>query len=252
MIKKDITLSVDDITLSGSFYIPDSSGIYRSVCFCHGIPSGLPPEPGDGGYPALAERICRAGFAVLCFNFRGCRTSGGNFDILGWTNDVSAALDFLWTQPEVDRSRIALLGFSAGAAVAICVGARDTNVAAVASCACPAEWTFFGLEPEKLIEYFRKTGIIRDQNFPESHEEWLDNFKIVDPLYYVSAISPRPLLLVHGDKDDLVNVKDVHKLFNKAGEPKKLEIIEGAGHHLRRDERAVQSTIEWLQQNLSK
>ena len=250
MIIKEITLSVEDITLSGSFYLPGDDGTYPAVCICHGIPSGQPSEPGDGGYPALAERICQSGLAVLIFNFRGCRNSGGNFDILGWTNDVSAALDYIWMQPEVDRSRIALLGYSAGAAVSICVGARDTNVTAVAACACPAEWSFLAGKAEQLIEYFRQIGIIRDKGFPESAEEWQENFQTVNPLYYVAQIAPRPLLLVHGDKDELVNVSNARKLFEQAGDPKKLVVLEGAGHHLRLNEPAVQTVIDWLGQIL--
>jgi len=252
MIKKEITFSVEDIILSGSFYLPGDSGMYPAVCLCHGIPGGQPAEPGDGGYPVLAERICRAGFSVVCFNFRGCRTSGGNFDILGWTEDVTAVLDYLWLQPEVDRSRIALVGFSAGAAVAICVGARDTNIAAVAACASPAEWSFLLDKPEQIVAHFRQIGIIRDNSFPESPEEWLENFSVVDPLYYVAGIAPRPLLIIHGDKDDLVNVSHAHKLFDRAGKPKKLAILEGAGHRLRRDEKAVATIIDWLSQALNK
>jgi dipeptidyl aminopeptidase/acylaminoacyl peptidase len=250
MLIREFSLDVSDFKLSGSFYLPGEDGIYPTVCLCHGIPSGEPAEPGDGGYPALAEQICRAGFAAVCFNFRGCRTSGGNFDILGWTEDVTAVLDYLWLQPEVDRSKIALFGFSAGAAVAICVGARDINIAAVAACASPAEWSFLLGTPEEMVAHFRQIGIIRDSNFPESPEEWLDNFKTVDPLYYVTAISPRPLLIVHGDKDELVNVEHARKLYDRAGQPKKLVILEGAGHRLRRNELAIKTILEWLNQTL--
>lgn len=96
------------------------------------------------------------------------------------------------------------------------------------------------------VENFRRIGIIRDKDFPESIESWEENFKIVNPLYYVEKISPRPLLIVHGDKDDVVPVADAYKLFKKANDPRQLEIIKGGGHRLRRDERAFKIVTEWL------
>jgi dipeptidyl aminopeptidase/acylaminoacyl peptidase len=243
---ESFTLNVENISLGGRLFVPAESGMYPAVCICHGIPSGQPQDPGDGGYPELAERICRSGFAVLIFNFRGSRNSGGNFDILGWTSDLAAELIFLREHPQVDRSRIALLGYSAGAAVAICVGAGDAGIKVVAACASPADLSSLIQNTQLSVQYFRQIGIIRDRDFPESLEQWQDNFKIVNPLLYVEKISPRPLLLVHGDKDDVVPVADVYRLFEKAKEPKQLKIIEGGGHRLRRDERAVKTVIDWL------
>jgi len=60
------------------------------------------------------EQISRLVFLVVHSNFRGCGERGGNFDILGWTEDLIAVIDYLWDLPEVDRSRFALLGFSGG------------------------------------------------------------------------------------------------------------------------------------------
>lgn len=246
-----IELYSGEIKLSGNYYAPAETGIYPTICMCHGIPSGQPPEPGDGGYPELAERFCSEGYAVETFSFRGAGESEGNFDILGWTEDLATALDFLWEQPQVDRSRIILLGFSAGAAVSICVGARDANIAGVAACASPADFSMLIKDSKMTVENFRRIGIIRDKDFPESVEEWEENFKIVAPLYYVDKISPRPLLIVHGDGDDLVPIANAQRLFYKAGEPKQLEIIKGGGHRLRRDERAVKLILEWLQKYYS-
>jgi fermentation-respiration switch protein FrsA (DUF1100 family) len=40
-----------------------------------------------------------------------------------------------------------------------------------------------------------------------------------------------PLLILHGDRDDLVPVAHGRALFAAAPEPKRLEILEGAGHN---------------------
>jgi fermentation-respiration switch protein FrsA (DUF1100 family) len=118
----------------------------------------------------------------------------------------------------------------------------------VAACACPADFDFITEvdEPQAMIDHFRRIGTIRDRNFPQSAEEWLNGFRLIRPIDHVAKIARRPLLLVHGDKDETVGVSHAHRLYEKAGEPKQIIIIESAGHRLRQDERAINIVIEWL------
>ena len=126
----------------------------------------------------LAQRFCDAGFLTLIFNFRGTGDSGGNFDIIGWTRDLEAVLDYLYNIEEVDKGNISVMGFSGGAAVSVYVASRDTRVSSLVTCACPARFgTFTDPERAKLaVEHFRDIGIIRDDDFPASIEDWLDGF----------------------------------------------------------------------------
>jgi len=248
-MKKIVALEVDGIIISGQLYLPgeDAKIPYPAVCICHGIPAHT-AEPGDEGYSPLAEKLCHEGFAVLIFNFRGTGASGGNFDLSGWTRDLKAAIDYLWTLPEVDRSRLSLLGFSAGAAVSVYVTSRDKRVSSIAACACPAEFTAVteADDPQSVIDHFRSVGIIKDKDFPESIENWLGGFKLVSPIESVAEIAPRPLLLVHSRQDEVVPVSHAYKLYEKAGGPKQTVILDGAEHRLRQNERAMAIVTNWL------
>jgi fermentation-respiration switch protein FrsA (DUF1100 family) len=150
--------------------------------------------------------------------------------------------------PEVDKNRICLLGSSGGAATCVYAAATDKRVHAVATFACPAKFDFMagGHAADSLISSFREIGIIKDADFPPSLEKWLEGFKTVAPIEYVDKISPKPLLLVHGDRDEVVPVAHAKKLFEKAGKPKELVILPGAGHRLRQDERAIDAVMKWL------
>jgi fermentation-respiration switch protein FrsA (DUF1100 family) len=247
MLKDFIVLEADGIAIVGQLYLPGNRTQYPAVCICHGIPSGAPPDPADGGYPLLAEKICREGFTVLIFNFRGTGDSGGNLDILGWTRDLQAAIDYLWNL-DIDKSHLSLIGFSAGAAVSVYIASRDERVSGVVACACPAEFTLFteADEPQSVVDSFRNRGVFRDAGFPPSAEEWFDGFRQVNPVEDIAVIAPRPLLLVHGSQDDLVPVSHAHRLYEAAGEPKQLVIIDGAGHRLRQDNRAIGAVRDWL------
>ena len=248
MYRDFIVLQVDGVSIVGQLLLPDDKGRYPLVCLCHGAPSGNPPEPGDGGYPALAERFCREGYAACFVNFRGAGDSGGNLDFLGWTRDLQALVEHLYGLEYVDNASFFLVGFSAGAATSIFVASRDERVSGVAACACPAHFGLFteSGSPQAIIDRYRDIGAIRDADFPPSVEGWFDDLKLVTPLNYVDAISPRPLLLVHGSEDETVPVDHAHSLYEKAGSPKKLVVIDGAAHRLRRDERVIDALLEWL------
>jgi len=250
MISKIVTLEVEGLKIVGQLYLPGKGDQAPSptVCICHGIPSGNPPDPSDGGYPLLAERICQEGLAVFIFNFRGTGNSGGNLDMLGWTRDLGTAIDYLCTLSEIDRSHLSLLGFSGGAAVSVFVASQDKRVSSIVACACPSEFTFltnFDNAPA-VIDRFYRIGAIRDKDFPPSVEEWVNGFGRVSPIKYVAGIAPRPLLLVHGGADELVDISHAYKLYARAGEPKQIIIVDGAGHHLRKNDTAMAIVIDWL------
>ncbi|MFC1900950.1 alpha/beta hydrolase [Chloroflexota bacterium] len=246
MIQRDITLQANGINIEGRLYLPGRGErtSYPAMCICHGIPSGNPPDPNDGGYPAFAERICNEGFAVFIFNFRGTGESGGNIDMMGWTSDLKAVIDYLCTLPVIDKDNLTLLGFSAGAAVSVCVASQDKRISAVVACACPAAFNF--ADPSSLIDRFRNIGAIRDSNFPESVEQWKKDFNAVRPIDRVAGFSPGQLLIVHGNQDDVVDVSQAYKMYAEATEPKNLIIVDGATHRLRQNERAMAIVIDWL------
>jgi len=249
---KDANLTVDELRIIGQLYLPENvEPPYPAVILCHGVPSGN-TDPTDPGYPFLAQTISDQGFAVYTFRFRGTGESEGNFDIIGWTHDLKSAINYLWGLDDIDEAHIALIGFSAGAAVSIYVGAQDKRVSAVVACASPADFSAISNieQPKYGIDHFRRIGIIRDPAFPPSMEEWVNGFRKIDALHSVADIAPRPLLLVHATGDSVVPVQSAHKLYEQANEPKKLVIIQGGEHRLRRDEFAVNTIINWLKKQL--
>jgi alpha/beta superfamily hydrolase len=244
---KEIRLKADGLELVGELHVPSRDKVHPALCICHGIPAA-PPDPTDKGYTVLAQRFCHAGFTTLIFNFRGTGKSEGNLDTLGWSRDLQAALDFLYNLKEVDKTRFCLLGFSGGAAVCVYTAAHDLRVSSVVTCACPADFRSLSQRETPLdsIQRFRQIGAIRDKAFPPSIEEWERGFEIISPINWIDKISPRPLLLVHGDADELIPLRHAHKLYQKAKEPKELKIIPGAKHKMRLEKAAMDFVLDWL------
>lgn len=241
------TAQSDDIPIAGHLLAADQKGMRPLLVLCHGAPSGAPPEPGDGGYPELAQRLFEQGYDAAWFNFRGTGESGGNIDFLGWTRDLQAVLDFLEKKGGFDSKQVCLVGFSAGAGTAIYVAARDDRVTGVVSCSCPADFSLFlDRDPRFIIEGYRQIGAIRDSDFPPSLEDWFRGLLEITPVEHIGQISPKPLLLVHGTDDQTVPVAHASRLYKAAGKPKELALLAGLGHRLRRDEGFINTLIAWL------
>lgn len=135
-----IELRSGKIRLVGELFTPSSlAERHPALIICHGVPQA-PPDPTDRGYPLMAERFAGEGFVTLWFNFRGTGESQGNFHLLGWAEDLRAALDYLCPLPEVDSNRVSTLGFSGGAAVSIYVAAQDERISSLVACASPANF----------------------------------------------------------------------------------------------------------------
>ena len=54
--------------------------------------------------------------------------------------------------------------------------------------------------------------------------------RLVDPIDAVARIAPRGLLLIAPKADELISWRQSVRLFEAAGEPKELYVVEGAGH----------------------
>lgn len=52
--------------------------------------------------------------------------------------------------------------------------------------------------------------------------------KVIHPEDVVAQIAPRPLLVVHGAENELYLPEEAAEMYQRAGEPKKLTMLEGA------------------------
>jgi len=85
-----------------------------------------------GGFDTADDVLTAAGYAVLRFDFRGCGESAG---IPGrmlvstqWPSDLRSAISYLRTRPEVDPTRIGLVGNSMGGGMVTLIASTDPRV----------------------------------------------------------------------------------------------------------------------------
>lgn len=121
------------ITLAGDLYLPkNASGRLPAVALSG--PFGAVKEQVSGMY---AQTLAECGFAALAFDPSFTGESGGeprgmaSPDIN--SEDLSAALDFLGTQPEIDRNRLGMLGICGFGGMSLNAASMDTRVKALAT-----------------------------------------------------------------------------------------------------------------------
>lgn len=244
MTARALLVESDDLTLTAGIVVgPEPRA---AVILCHGIPGGRARDPNDQGYAGLAQDVAARGYAAVWFDFRGVRTSPGDFSLGGWARDLEAVV------AAVKRDRVAgalprvVAGSSAGGSVAIAVAARRDDIHAVATLAAPATLRLLSDEPGAAIARLRNLGMIRDPAFPRDPDAWWSEIDDLSALKHVAAVAPRPLLLIHGDADEIVPYAHAERLFAAARRPKELARLTGGGHQIRRDERGVACLLDWL------
>jgi alpha/beta superfamily hydrolase len=220
------------------------------LIICHGFPPAR-----DGGqlsarsFPELADRIAtELGWAVLVFCFRGCGESEGDFSMGGWLADLRAASDYLHGLDEVQA--VWMAGFGTGGALALCAAADDDRVRGVATMGSPADFDDWAGHPRRLLLHARNAGIIRSSSFPPSIDPWSRELREIRAVAAAPRLWPRALLVLHGSDDESVPVFDARVLADAHGDAD-LRVIEGAGHQLRHDPRAVAVMLGWLDRQRS-
>jgi uncharacterized protein len=182
--------------------------------------------------------------------------------------DLRAAISFLETVPEVDPEAISLVGWALGGGVAIAAAADDERVRSVVAINPIAdgrrsirfmhdegswrrllervradrlrralEGTSELVHPFEIVrldgvtktyvddELYREAGFGSEVSLESA--DFLLRFRPID---VVARIAPRPLLLIHGAENRLHAPAESHDLYERAREPKRLELLDGSGH----------------------
>jgi len=207
--------SADGLTLRG-WYVPSRNR--AAVVLVHGAAENRL------WWLSEAEFLAGQGFGVLLYDNRAAGESDGDLQTWGdrEQDDVIGALDFLQQRPDVDPDRLGAEGFSIGASTVALAAARDRRVRTVV---LKAVWT--GL-PEELLHMlgggWQARWVLRD--FARAGVR----LEQVKPLAKISAIAPRPVMVVVGSRDHHVPMEVARAVFEAAGQPRVWRVIPDADH----------------------
>jgi uncharacterized protein len=285
MPEQRVSFTSKGLTLAGMVRVPEglAAGERRpAFIVLHGFGSRMSAE--NVLKPcAMLEKL---GYVTMRFDMPGCGDSEGEKGLLICLDQVQAtsdALTLLTQNVNVDGKRIAVLGSSFGAAVAVYCGGADPRVAAVVSASGwgHGELKFRGQHPG--AEAWAKFTAMLDEGrgyrartgkplmvprydivpipahlrthvvagsvdmFASETAQSMFDFRAND---VVGKIAPRPLLLLHSSDDHVTPVEQSIGLFQHAGQPTELHLFADTDHFMFAEGNTrVRNVVEnWLAQ----
>ena len=272
MRTEKVTFYSEGDKLSGAIYLPDGE---------KGKPwPAIVQGPGFLGlkdakhYILMFEKLCEAGYACLCFDYRGWGESEGKHR--GWVmpqwqaEDIRNGITYMQTRADIDPNRIATYGSGGtGGGNAVYVAAIDARVKC---CVCylgvsnGRDWLHSMRREYEWIDYLKSIEADRKQRaltgsgaivsaregiMVQTPERQTTTIKkeveakipqqmplqcaeaILEysPEDVVHKISPRGALFIAVENDAVTPEEQSFRLYEKAGEPKKLVLYKQTTHY---------------------
>jgi hypothetical protein len=151
------------------------------------------------------------GLSVFIFDYREYGRSEGSISEEGTYRDADAALDYVKSRTGLPAARIIYFGRSLGAAVAVELALKAPPRALILE----SPMTSIRDMARKVMPYLPVGFLIRTE---------YDSLSKIRKIYL-------PLLILHGDRDEVVPFEQGRRLFEAANPPKEFYTIHGASHN---------------------
>lgn len=259
---EEVNFQSCDAKITGLLYIPDSIPS-PGLIFCHGMSkwgfrrSSL--------YRRFIENACGSGYTSLIFDFRGSGDSSGSFDY-GFKErlDVKAAIKYLSSRNEVISDKIFVVGHSLGGIMATYATRNEAVVRGLALWSTPPKEYFtiknFIINEKGALGYIAfillsyldevihlKNADMKIFGFPLRLGLVRKRFMTLSAGDMLSIMSPKPTLVVVGENDEYVTLRETKVLFSKIKGSKKLIVLPQTNHsYYNREKEIIDATLAWF------
>lgn len=162
------------------------------------------------------KSLLETGYSVFVFDYQGFGLSQGQPSLAGVVADTEAAYSYLTQTARVPPDRIVLFGESIGGGIITTLVRDDRH---------PCAGVILVSTFSSLLH------VAREKVFFFAY--YPDFLEPIPPLNNVAQLSGKhpPLLILHGQKDQTIPVKEGLVLFAAATRPKRLTILPGTDHN---------------------
>jgi fermentation-respiration switch protein FrsA (DUF1100 family) len=218
---RDIALTTADNVEISAWYVPGTRP--DAVVLVHGIYDNrrlLLPQ---------ARFLSRAGYHLVLLDLRGHGRSGGHTVTYGYREalDVREAVDYVLDLPTVER--VAAIGHSLGGAAIVRAAAEDPRIEALV-----VQSSYSSLSQAMSDALHRVSFLSRSPFAPlvvKTAEERVGlEIGMVNSAQDLATMSPRPVLIIHSDADNLLPLRHAEDLYEAAAGPKELWVVHGLPH----------------------
>lgn len=202
---EEVFIDTEDGEKLYGYFLPAKNKTDKVIIYLHGNAQNV----GDW-WLASAEIQKHMNVNALIVDYRGYGKSTGSPSVVGVNHDAAAMYKYLISR-DFKPENISIYGRSMGGAVGIEL-ATKVQIKSIT-----VQSSFLSLRKIAKDLY----PMIPEMFIQEKHwnsEKFIKNIKV-------------PILISHGDKDEIVSVSHSHELFKLANEPKKLIILKNATHN---------------------
>lgn len=195
---------------------------------------------GKENHADFARACAAAGWAALAYDQRG-HGAGEEEMTPAALADVGRMAAMLGSVEGVDPRRVCVRGSSMGGYLAIQAAATSETVHGVIAI-CPAT--------EEGLRRALRRGELEMRADVAALDAWLGEHDLADA---VGRLAGKPLILLHARGDERVPHSASERLYEHAGEPRKLIIVPG-GHHrsVQHDAELQGVALRWLRRALER
>ena len=201
---KKVNLTTSDGLVLNSLFKGPSNKQQNTLVVFHGN-AGHIGHRVDKFRPYLEE-----GYGLLLVEYRGYGENLGKPSEDGFYKDGRAALDFLFKQ-KISKHQTILYGESLGCGIAVKLSTEDKYHSTILE----APYTSIAEVASKHYWYLPAKWLV------------LDRFDIISIIKNIKS----PLLVIHGEEDNVISIEFGIKIFNSAPKPKEAFYVKEAGHN---------------------
>jgi cephalosporin-C deacetylase-like acetyl esterase len=218
---RQLTYALADGTRNAATLVTPAAarGVRPAILFLHWYE---PPRPTSNRTEFLAEAVELAQSGVVSLlvdtpwsaeSWFAKRDASRDYEFTAsFTKEVRRAIDVLLAQPDIDRARVALVGHDFGAmwgALAAAEDPRVTHLVYMAGTRSFSDWYLFTPKKEGAEK-----------------EAFVARMAPLDPIAALGRVSPRPVLLQFGTKDQFVKNEAAQAMADAVTGPKTFKTYE--------------------------
>jgi dipeptidyl aminopeptidase/acylaminoacyl peptidase len=193
---------------------------FPTVLFLHGF-------PGSEKSVDVQRELMRRGIASVAPAFLGAWGSGGKYRFTTLVPQARAALRAAKKLSFVNPRRVAVYGYSMGGWVALNLAALEPSLKAVVAIASAGGPEMIGSDTKSFLAHLSKPLNVPAQG------DLLGDFRRALRKFDPARAIPRlraPLLLIHGDEDDVIPIAISRRYAALAGRRARFIVQRGADH----------------------
>lgn len=219
---KEVWIKEGNITLAGILHEATSDKI---LIICHGFRGS---KEGGGRAVKLSNEVANMKIAVMRFDFTPLAS------LTRQVEEVGAVVDYC--RQKLGIQNIYLLGRSMGGSAALAYAAQQGCIDGL--CLWAAPWdlreTFQLALREDYDKLLQGQAVVIDAGEETIllRPDFIRDFANYRLLSAVGKLKKVPLLILHGDQDEVVPLKQAELMYQNAKHLKKLHVIEGGDHQL--------------------